>query len=189
MAISGPQELYDIVYVTRRIQKYGGIWPYCESGDIFPSDCEGNCNTGSRCTPKSTFRGDFCIWACNINPLGDWLSVAECSIQIKYFFHATAQADGKKHDIIWEANVDQTGAVNWTYACLSSDKCSPPRGTYSLTNNENWLQSCPPNRGVDSGSDCSSAPKYYNYCANPNCGCFACDQDRAQHFVTKNPWK
>jgi len=188
MAISGPQYLYCITYVTRRIQRYGGTYPNCETGDTFPSDCEGKCNQGSRCVPKSTYRTDQCIWSCSINPYGDWLSVPECSIQIKYFFYALVLVGGQetRHDVIWEANVDRYGRVNWTYACL--DRCTPPAGTYELVNNENWLQSCTGGRTVHGPSDCPSTPKYYNFCTNVSCGCFACDSDRAQHFVKKNAW-
>lgn len=180
-------------YVTRRIQKYGGddfndgIWPDgCVAGDAFPAECEDQCDTRNispNCKPTTTFRGDYCIWTCTIDPLGDWASVPECSIQIKYFFIAKDN-NGVQHDIIWEANVDMYARVNWTYACL--DRCNPPNGNYD-TYDVVKLQACSVDRSLNTGS-CTDRTKPHNFCANRDCGCFACDEDALQHFVTKNAW-
>lgn len=172
---SGIHRLTNFTYHVRKICRYTGYisTPKCTK---FP-----NINTYCSCSDK-------CPSGCTINPYGDWLTVPEPNIQIKYFFIAKDR-DGKVHDVIWEANVcsDPSPAVVcnqwansysnvvvcWTYGVLNS--CAPPDGNYDIS--------------TLSGSGnmvwCANLGKYCNKgCGGSECDfCFACDDcGDEQHF-------
>lgn len=94
------------------------------------------------------------------------------SIQVKWFYLAIASADNKRHDIIWEKNKNYNR--EWSYPCYADYTTEwPGPGWYKISNYENHHACCDP------GSD------ECDWC-NTHCdGCFACDRDKAQHFVFK----
>ncbi len=98
------------------------------------------------------------------------------SIQVKFFYTATCQYDGKRHDLIWEGNKNASGYW-WTYAEYKT--IDPIAGSYNII--------CYSIGGVcQRYLSCCGGP-LYQWC-NTHCGlCFACDVDATQHFVNQNP--
>jgi len=95
------------------------------------------------------------------------------SIQVKWFYLARATYDGRDHDIIWEKNKNANSS--WP---------TPGYADYTTTHKSNGYY------GI--GTPCANKMVccYNGGChwCNDHCnGCFACDSDACQHFVTQNP--
>jgi|Deesub1362A_J573_1020465.scaffolds.fasta_scaffold01786_8 hypothetical protein len=100
----------NITFHHKRIQRYDDDSCFCSGDCTKCPTCKPDINTYIDTSCSTTIYSDSICEDLFI----EWLNVPEPSIQVKIHFVAY-DADGDRHFIIWEGNVDFCGNVCFTY--------------------------------------------------------------------------